>query len=98
MLIQPKKSAGEPNPNTGEPTCQMTPDNAWRPISQAPQDGTEIIVYCPPAHGLHHMASICAYNEYAGFCVDELRTPTLWLPLPTLFGLTTQPATIQTIV
>ena len=55
---------------------------AWLPIESAPKDGTEIIVYCPPAHGLPHMASVCAWHEDAGFCVDELREPTLWIPLP----------------
>jgi hypothetical protein len=54
----------------------------WLPINSAPKDGTEIIVYCPPAHGLNHMASVCAYHEDAGFCVCELREPTLWIPLP----------------
>jgi hypothetical protein len=54
----------------------------WLPIDSAPTDGTEIIVYCPPAHGLNHMASVCTYHEEAGFCVDELREPTLWIPLP----------------
>lgn len=56
--------------------------DVWSPIESAPKDGTEIIVYCPPAHGLPHMASVCAYHEDAGFCVDELREPTLWIPLP----------------
>ena len=56
--------------------------NDWRPISTAPKDGTEIIVYCPPAHGLNHMASVCAWHEDAGFCVCELREPSLWIPLP----------------
>ena len=54
----------------------------WKPIETAPKDGTEIIVYCPPAHGLRHMSSVCAYHEDAGFCVDELREPTIWMPLP----------------
>jgi hypothetical protein len=54
----------------------------WLPIDSAPKDGTEIIVYCPPAHGLNHMASVCAWHEDAGFCVDELREPSLWIPLP----------------
>jgi hypothetical protein len=56
--------------------------SAWMPIESAPKDGSEIIVYCPPAHGLNHMASVCAWHEDAGFCVDELREPTLWIPLP----------------
>jgi hypothetical protein len=54
----------------------------WQPIDTAPKNGTEFIVYCPPAHGLRDMASICSWHEDAGFCVDELREPTHWIPLP----------------
>ena len=54
----------------------------WMPMETAPKDGTEIIVYCPPAHGLPHMVSFCAWHEDAGFCVDELREPSLWIPAP----------------
>ena len=54
----------------------------WLPINSAPMDGTEIIVYCPPAHGLPHMVSVCSWHEDAGFCVDELREPTLWVHMP----------------
>lgn len=60
----------------------MDDQSGWMPIETAPRDGNEIIVYCPPAHGLPHMASVCAYHEDAGFCVDELREPSLWIPLP----------------
>jgi hypothetical protein len=63
----------------------------WLPIASAPKDGTEIIVYCPPAHGLNHMASVCAWHEDAGFCVCELREPALWIPLPNARAMT--PAT-----
>ncbi len=54
----------------------------WKPIESAPKDGSEIIVFCPPAHGLRHMASVCSYHEAAGFCVDELREPTMWIEIP----------------
>lgn len=56
--------------------------NGWRPIETAPRDGIEFVVYCPGAHGIKHMASLCAWHEDAGFCVDELREPTHWQPLP----------------
>jgi hypothetical protein len=63
--------------------CSAMPCSAsWLPIAAAPKDGTEIIVYCPSAHGLNHMVSVCAYHEDAGFCVCELREPILWIPLP----------------
>ena len=64
------------------PSDATTCSAGWLPMDAAPKDGKEIIVYCPPAHGLNHMASVCAYHEDAGFCVDELREPTLWIPLP----------------
>jgi hypothetical protein len=81
--------------NTLEQLRGLCPSDAtacsagWLPIDSAPKDGTEIIVYCPPAHGLPHMASICAYHEDAGFCVCELREPTLWIPLPNSDSATT---------
>jgi hypothetical protein len=53
----------------------------WMPIEEAPKD-RDIIVYCPPAHGLDHMASVCAYHEDAGFSVCELRHPTHFHELP----------------
>jgi len=68
--------------------CPRTACSAgWLLIDSAPKDGTEFIVYCPPAHGLNHIASICAWHEDAGFCVDELREPTLWIPLPNAGGM-----------
>ena len=57
--------------------------NDWDPIDTAPKDGTDIVVYCPPAHGLTHMVCVCAWHEDAGFCVCELRTPTHWHALQT---------------
>ena len=55
----------------------------WKPIETAPKDGTEVIVYCPPnQHGLGHLVSICSWHEDAGWCVCELREPTLWTSLP----------------
>lgn len=53
----------------------------WRPIETAPRDGTMIWVYCPSAHGLSEMVSLCSWHSDAGFCVDELRHPTLWFPI-----------------
>jgi len=54
----------------------------WQPIESAPRDGTEIIVYCPPAHGLLSMVSFCAWHNEAGFCVDEIREPSHWIAQP----------------
>lgn len=63
----------------------------WKPIASAPTDGSEFVVYCPPKHGLPHLASICSYHPDAGFCVDELREPTLWTELPQAPTLTEKP-------
>lgn len=54
----------------------------WRHISTAPTDGTLILVWAPAAHGLPAMYSLCAWHPDAGFCIDELREPTHWQPLP----------------
>jgi hypothetical protein len=31
--------------------------------------------------------NVCTYHEDAGFCVCELREPTLWIPLPNERGM-----------
>jgi hypothetical protein len=54
----------------------------WFPMESAPTDGTTILVWCAPAHGLSALYSTCAYHPDAGFCVDALRPPTRWTPLP----------------
>lgn len=53
---------------------------AWQPIYSAPLN-REIMVYAPAAHGLRSMQSRCRWHLDAGFCVDELREPTLWREL-----------------
>ncbi len=51
------------------------------PIETAPKDGTTILVYAPPRDGLSFIVCECAYHPDAGFCVDEIRQPELWMPL-----------------
>lgn len=53
----------------------------WLPIADAPKD-RPIAVYCPPYQDLESLVSKCQWHDSAGFCVDELRTPTLWKELP----------------
>ena len=53
----------------------------WNPIEIAPKD-REIIVYCPPVHGLGDIVCRCTWHPDAGFCVDELRSPTHWIDKP----------------
>lgn len=54
----------------------------WRPIDTAPQDGTLFLAYAPSYAGLPAMQSLCAWHSDAGFCIDELRTASYWMPLP----------------
>lgn len=73
------------SPGYGRMPIQIPDIDHWKPIDTAPKDGTEVIVYCPPnQHGLAHLVSICSWHEDAGWCVCELREPTLWTSLPKL--------------
>lgn len=58
------------------------PDGVWHPLDTAPTDGTLILVWAPGYSGLPPMYSLCAYHPDAGFCIDELRYPSHWRPLP----------------
>lgn len=55
----------------------------WQPIETAPHDRL-ILVYAPgiPTMHLPSITCTCMWHEDAGFCVDELREPTHWMPLP----------------
>jgi len=53
----------------------------WQPIESAPTD-ILILVYCPSYQGLNAIVCCCQWHEDAGFCVDELRSPSHWTPLP----------------
>lgn len=55
--------------------------STWALIENAPRD-RPIVVYAPGRDGLQEMASICQWHPDAGFCIDELREPTLWTELP----------------
>ncbi len=53
----------------------------WQDIATAPKD-REIAVYAPSYHELESLVSKCQWHDSAGFCIDELRTPTHWCELP----------------
>ena len=54
----------------------------WRPIETAPTDGTVVLVFAEERQGLPAFQCTAAYHEDAGWCVDELREVTHWMPLP----------------
>jgi hypothetical protein len=58
--------------------ARLSAGRGWRTdFENAPKD--EIIwVWCPARDGLSAMTSLCQWHEDAGFCVDEIREPTLW--------------------
>lgn len=53
----------------------------WRPIETAPTDGTVVRVFAAERQGLPAFQCTAAYHEDAGWCVDELREVTHWMPL-----------------
>ena len=55
----------------------------WQPIETAPKDGTLVIVFAPSIYDLSEIVCVAAYHLDAGWCVDELREVTHWMPLPT---------------
>lgn len=62
----------------------------WLPIRFAPQNGSSIWAYTAASHGLPAFQGVCSYHPEAGWCTDELREVThfvpladVWLPPPT---------------
>ena len=55
----------------------------WRPIETAPKDGTVVLVFAEERQGLPAFQCTAAHHKDAGWCVDELREVTHWMPLPT---------------
>ena len=58
--------------------------HGWQPIETAPKDGSLIIVRTDTREGLPAFATVCRWHPDAGWCVDELREVTHWMPLPAL--------------
>jgi hypothetical protein len=53
----------------------------WRPADDAPKDRL-ITVFAPSKEGLPPIVCSCQWHEDAGFCVDEIREVTHFVPLP----------------
>lgn len=47
----------------------------WLPIEDAPKD-RYVRVFAPAYQDLPPLQQVCKWHESAGFCIDELRTPT----------------------
>ena len=48
----------------------------WLPIDENTPKDRDILVYAPPYQDLPELKQVCKWHESAGFCIDELRTPT----------------------
>lgn len=59
--------------------------NPWHHIATAPQDGTVVWVYTAAAYDLPAFQGPCAYHPNAGWCTDELRQVTHWVPLKVVY-------------
>jgi len=54
-----------------------------RPIAEAPRDGMMFLAYSEDlsGNGLTPFWSGCAWHDDAGFCTDEIREPTHFIPI-----------------
>lgn len=57
----------------------------WNPINTAPTDGTLVWVYTAAFDGLPTFQGPCSYHPDAGWCTDELRHVTHWIPLSAVY-------------
>lgn len=86
--ISKERLIGRLKSTTGISACvigslinECTELDPWLPIESAPTD-REILVYAPPYQDLRAIKQVCRWHESAGFCIDELRTPTHYKLLP----------------
>ena len=59
----------------------------WQPIETAPRDGTLVWVYVAEREELPAFQAPCAWHEDAGWCCDELRPVTHWVPIRSVWRL-----------
>ena len=55
---------------------------AWSTDMEAAPRSETILVRTNACRGIGPITSVCRWHKYAGFCVDELREPVAWRPLP----------------
>ena len=61
--------------------CDALAAHQWQPIETAPRD-RPAIVWAAPHEGLPGFVTWCQWTPCAGWCADELRVVTHWMPLP----------------
>jgi len=72
----------------GAGSGQKSTPIGWQPIETAPtgdagtRDAPDVLVYAAPAHGLRGFMAVTRWHYAGGWCVDELRPVTHWMPLP----------------
>ena len=59
----------------------MRPEAEWQPIETAKPDGSLVWVYVAAYDGLPAFQAVASYHPDTGWCVDELRDVTHWMPL-----------------
>ena len=59
----------------------MFDESKWYPIETAPETGEKVWVHVSSREGLPGFECVCAYHPEAGWCVDEIRNVTHWVPL-----------------
>lgn len=60
----------------------MTERFKWRPIKTVPKDGTRVLIYVSAYETLPGFITVAYYHSEGGWCADELRRTTHWMPLP----------------
>ncbi len=84
--VQQARALAYDGPEDIMPLKQET--TGWQPIATAPtgdagtRDRPYVLVYASPAHGLDGFMCVARWDYDGGWCVDELRTATHWMPLP----------------
>lgn len=54
----------------------------WIPIDENTPRHRDLLVYAPAYQDLRSLKQVCRWHVSAGFCIDELRTPTHYKELP----------------
>lgn len=63
----------------------------WRPIEEAPKDGTPVLIWCPKEHagaGAMHVSVYMKFTDRPGWYshISAIHDPTYFRPLPDMEG------------